>query len=89
MNKKNKIYKNIPAKVVWYFPIIPRMKRLFHPMTTANDLIWHVVDRKVEISVLCHPADSPAWAAIDEKFHDFASEPRNLRLGISDDGVGE
>nr|KAJ0221410.1 hypothetical protein LSAT_V11C200065740 [Lactuca sativa] len=52
-----------------------------------EDLTWHATDRKVNIGVLSHPTDSPAWAAIDDKYPDFASEPRNLRLGISADGV--
>lgn len=28
-DKTGKLYQSIPAKVLWYFPIIPRMKRLF------------------------------------------------------------
>ena len=41
----------------------------------------------MEIVVLCHPTDSQAWPAIDEKFSNFASEPRNLQLGILADEV--
>ncbi|GJR11198.1 retrovirus-related pol polyprotein from transposon TNT 1-94 [Tanacetum coccineum] len=33
------------------------------------------------------PADSQAWRTIDEKFPEIAKDPRNLRLGISADGV--
>ncbi|GJY91461.1 ribonuclease H-like domain-containing protein [Tanacetum coccineum] len=33
------------------------------------------------------PADSQAWRTIDEKFPKIAKDPRNLRLGISADGV--
>ncbi|GJQ99368.1 putative transposon, En/Spm-like protein [Tanacetum coccineum] len=33
------------------------------------------------------PADSQAWRIIDEKFPEIAKDPRNLRLGISADGV--
>lgn len=84
--EKNKIYENIPAKVLWYFPIIPRMKRLFQSKTIAEDLRWHSTKRK-EDGVLRHPADSPAWAAIDERYPEFANDPRNLSLGISADGV--
>lgn len=28
-DKTGKKYENIPAKVLWYFPIIPRMKRMY------------------------------------------------------------
>ncbi|KAL7594807.1 hypothetical protein Lser_V15G29251 [Lactuca serriola] len=85
--QKNKIYNNIPAKCLWYFPIIPRFKRLSQSKTTTKDLTWHATERKVDVGVLSHPADSPAWAAIDDKYPDLACEPRNLRLGISADGV--
>nr|GEU52667.1 hypothetical protein [Tanacetum cinerariifolium] len=37
--------------------------------------------------VLRHPADSQAWRTIDEKFLEIAKDPRNLRLGISADGI--
>nr|GEV93850.1 hypothetical protein [Tanacetum cinerariifolium] len=33
------------------------------------------------------PADSHAWRTIDEKFPEIAKDSRNLRLGISADGV--
>ncbi|GJQ92942.1 transposable element [Tanacetum coccineum] len=33
------------------------------------------------------PADSQAWHTIDEKFPEIAEDTRNLRLGISADGV--
>ncbi|GJX57088.1 putative transposon, En/Spm-like protein [Tanacetum coccineum] len=33
------------------------------------------------------PADSQAWRTIDEKFPKIAVDPRNLRLGISANGV--
>ncbi|XP_073131437.1 uncharacterized protein [Henckelia pumila] len=32
-------------------------------------------------------ADAPCWKLVDHKWPDFASEPRNLRLAISADGV--
>ncbi|GKA82210.1 putative transposon, En/Spm-like protein [Tanacetum coccineum] len=37
--------------------------------------------------VLRHPADSQAWRTIDEKSPKIAEDTRNLRLGISADGV--
>ncbi|GJY01076.1 putative transposase-associated domain-containing protein [Tanacetum coccineum] len=37
--------------------------------------------------VLRHLADSQTWRTIDEKFSEIAKDPRNLRLGISADGV--
>ncbi len=33
-----------------------------------------------------HPADFPAWKTFDTKFSEFASECRNVRLGLASDG---
>ncbi|GKA83440.1 putative transposase-associated domain-containing protein [Tanacetum coccineum] len=85
-NKTRKVYENIPAKVMWYFPIIPRLQRLFKLESISEDLRWHAT-RRITDGVLRHPADSQAWRTIDEKFPEIAEDPRNLRLGISADGV--
>ncbi|GKB19631.1 putative transposon, En/Spm-like protein [Tanacetum coccineum] len=85
-NKTKKVYENIPAKVMWYFPIIPRLQRLFKIESISEDLRWHAT-RRITDGVLRHPADSQAWRTIDEKFPEIAEDTRNLRLGISADGV--
>nr|GEU46401.1 hypothetical protein [Tanacetum cinerariifolium] len=85
-NKTHKVYENIPAKVMWYFPIIPRLQRLFKIQSISEDLRWHATQRITD-GVLHHLADSQAWRTIDEKFSKIAKDPRNLRLGISADGV--
>ncbi|GJQ92771.1 putative transposon, En/Spm-like protein [Tanacetum coccineum] len=85
-NKTKKVYENIPAKVMWYFPIIPRLQRLFKIESISEDLRWHVT-RRITDGVLRYPADSQAWCTIDEKFPKIAEDTRNLRLGISADGV--
>ncbi|GKD59247.1 putative reverse transcriptase domain-containing protein [Tanacetum coccineum] len=85
-NKTHKVYENIPAKVMWYFPIIPRLQRLFKLESISKDLRWHATRRIID-GVLRHLADSQAWRTIDEKFPEIAKDPRNLRLGILADGV--
>lgn len=86
VDKQGKVYEGVPAKALWYFPIIPRFQRLFQSKPTAKDIIWHHTNRKKD-GVLRHPADSPAWRVIDDKFPEIASDPRNLRLAVSADGV--
>ncbi|GJU71316.1 putative reverse transcriptase domain-containing protein [Tanacetum coccineum] len=44
-NKTKKVYENIPAKVMWYFPIIPRLQRLFKIESILEDLRWHTTLR--------------------------------------------
>ncbi|GJR38518.1 putative transposase-associated domain-containing protein [Tanacetum coccineum] len=85
-NKTRKVYENILAKVMWYFPIIPRLQRLFKLESILEDLRWHATKRITD-GVLLHPADSQAWRTIYERFPQITEDPRNLRLGISADGV--
>ncbi|TYK03264.1 transposase [Cucumis melo var. makuwa] len=85
-NNANEGKKQIPVKVVWYFPPIPRFKRLFRSINNAKNLIWHSNERVIG-GKLRHPADSPAWKLIDLKWPDFGSEPRNIRLALSADRI--
>ncbi|KAA0054363.1 hypothetical protein E5676_scaffold302G001850 [Cucumis melo var. makuwa] len=45
------------------------------------------VSERIKDGKLQHPVDSPAWKLVDFKWPDFGSEPRNLRLALSVDGV--
>ena len=79
--------KRPPAKVVWYFPIIPHLKRLFANAKTAKLMRWHAEDRLVDGN-LRHPADGSQWRAINYKYKNrFAKEIRNIRFGLSTDGM--
>ncbi|KAA0058474.1 uncharacterized protein E5676_scaffold606G001730 [Cucumis melo var. makuwa] len=82
----SKVIWQISSKVIWYFPSIPRFKRIFRSIECAENLTWHASER-IEDGKLRHPADSPAWKLVDFKWPDFGSEPRNLRLALSADGV--
>jgi hypothetical protein len=35
---------------------------------------------------MCHPADSMAWKHVDNLYPEFASDPRNVRLGLASNG---
>ena len=77
--------KKIIAKVMWYAPIIPRLKRLFRNKDHTKLLRWHKEDRKVD-NMLIHPTDGSQWREIDREFLDFADDARNLRFTLSTDG---
>ena len=77
--------KKVPAKVMWYAPIIPRLKRLFQNKEHAKLLRWHKEDRKKD-EMLRHPADGSQWRKIDREFPSFSDDARNLRFGLSTDG---
>ncbi|XP_068497787.1 uncharacterized protein [Phaseolus vulgaris] len=74
------------SKVVWYLPIIPRLKRLFANADDAKNLRWHADNRKCD-GLLRHSADSLQWKNIDKEFPEFGKESRNLRLGLATDGM--
>ena len=77
--------KKVPWKVLQYFPITPRLQRLFMSSKTASDMVWHFKDR-VKDGVLRHPADAEAWKAFDQLHPTFSKEHRNVRLGLAADG---
>nr|XP_048328552.1 uncharacterized protein LOC125422128 [Ziziphus jujuba var. spinosa] len=78
--------KRIPQKVLRYFPITPRLQRLFTSRHTAIDMRWHKEKRPNTNGVLRHPADGEAWKHFDEQYPIFAMDPRNVRLGAATDG---
>ena len=78
--------KRTPGKVFWYFPPIPRFKRMFQSPKTAKDLKWHARGKENN-GKLRHPVDSPMWQLVNQMWPEFASDCRNLRLVISADGI--
>ena len=76
----------IPAKVLRYFPIKDRLKRMFRSKKTAEDLRWHFNNASVD-GTMRHPVDSLTWSQVNRTWPAFAAESRNLRLGLSTDGM--
>ncbi|KAH1055162.1 hypothetical protein J1N35_033227 [Gossypium stocksii] len=74
-----------PNKILLYFPLIPRLQRLFMSSKTAESMTWHH-DQRTDDGLLRHPADSLAWKSFDIKFPSFTSDLRSVRLGLASDG---
>nr|KJB67116.1 hypothetical protein B456_010G175300 [Gossypium raimondii] len=74
-----------PVKILRYFPLIPRLQRLFMSSKTAESMMWHH-DGRTDDELLRHPADFLAWKSFANKFPGFASDPRSVRLGLASDG---
>ncbi|XP_076937171.1 uncharacterized protein LOC143604642 [Bidens hawaiensis] len=70
--------KNVPSKVLWYFPPIPRFQRMFSSPVIAHDLTWHARGR-VNNGKITHPRDFPAWKLVDNTWKEFGKEDRNIR----------
>ncbi|KAK1629755.1 hypothetical protein QYE76_004070 [Lolium multiflorum] len=79
--------KKVPRKVVWYFPITPRLQRYFVDPKEAKLMQWHAERQKPEEDpemgyVLTHPSDAGQWEALDIAFPArFGGDARNIRLG--------
>ena len=74
----------IPRKVVRYFPLTPRLRRLYYCRSTAKDMTWH--STHVRSSNMIHPSDTKSWQVLNDSFPEFKREPRNVVIGLSTDG---
>jgi hypothetical protein len=73
-------------KILRYFPVIPRLQRLYMSDTTSSLMRWHKRDKIVSDGKMCHPANSIAWKHVDRMDTKFASDPHNVRLALASDG---
>ncbi|XP_062119156.1 uncharacterized protein LOC133832894 [Humulus lupulus] len=80
-----KVRHGVPAKVLRYFPIIPRLKRMFMSKRISKELRWHHNNKSCD-GKMRHPVDSAAWELVNDKWPSFSNEERNIRLGLSTDG---
>ena len=72
--------KKIPYKVLHYFSLTPRLRRLYMSGQRAKDMRWYI-DKRVDDVIMRHPADSEEWKELDLQHPDFALKPCNVRLG--------
>ncbi|XP_057514743.1 uncharacterized protein LOC130796406 [Actinidia eriantha] len=77
--------KKIPHKILRYFPLTPRLKRLFMSRIISEAMRWHM-ENPSDGEESRHPAHSDEWKDFDVKHPEFALEPRNVRLGLAVDG---
>jgi hypothetical protein len=78
----------VATKQLRYIPITPRLKRLLLSEETTKQMRWHH-EGKCESenpNIMSHLTDSEAWQTLDCFDHEFAQDPRIVRLGLSTDG---
>ncbi|XP_039135719.1 uncharacterized protein LOC120273141 [Dioscorea cayenensis subsp. rotundata] len=68
---------DIPYQKMYYFPLTPRLQRLYASEVTAKYMRWHDEHNKKD-GVMCHPSDRTNPS--------FALEARNVRLRLCTDG---
>ena len=75
--------KGVPTKVMWYFPLIPRLKRMFSTPALAKLMRWQPQNKSMD-NKLRHVVDSKQRIFIDKEFFmEFAYDKWNLRLGLA------
>ena len=62
----------MPWKVLCYFPLKDRLKRLYASRHTTKEMTWHVRGRSKDEGLMHHPIDDKEWIEFDEKHPDFA-----------------
>ncbi|KAG8382775.1 hypothetical protein BUALT_Bualt05G0112400 [Buddleja alternifolia] len=78
--KVNNKGKKIPHKVLRYFPLKPRLQRLFMSSKTAEGMRWHQDKRINDEKELKHPADAKVWKEFDKEHSWFAQDAYNVNL---------
>ncbi|KAJ9566909.1 hypothetical protein OSB04_002875 [Centaurea solstitialis] len=71
--------KKFAHKVMRYFSLTPRLKRMYSSRYIAEDMRWHY-SKRIKEGVMRHPTDSHAWKHFGEMYPSFAAEPKNVRL---------
>ncbi|XP_039141188.1 uncharacterized protein LOC120278460 [Dioscorea cayenensis subsp. rotundata] len=74
-SSKNK--KNIPYKKMYYFPLTPRLQRLYASNVIAKEMRWHA-EHEPEEGVMRHCSDSPAWKHFNSTHLSFALEKSKM-----------
>jgi hypothetical protein len=72
---------------MWYLPVTDRLRRIFLHPKEATLMTWWYNQREVDDDKIAHPSDGSQWQEFDDKHKDFSEDPRNVRFGLSTDGM--
>ena len=80
-------HRRILALVMWYLPVVDRLRCLFANPEDAELMCWHASNERKHNRKLRHPSDAKQWQNFNDTYKDFADEPRNIRFTLSTDGM--
>jgi hypothetical protein len=66
--------KKIPQKLLWHFPLAPRLKRIFATKEASELAQWHNVKRQLSEKEMSHPTNGEVWQDFDREFLDLAKD---------------
>jgi hypothetical protein len=79
--------RKIPALVMWYLPVIDRLKHVFSNPRDAELMRWHSKKHRENDEEIRHPKDGTQWKKIDVHYPEFLVESRNIRFALSTNGM--
>jgi hypothetical protein len=79
--------RKIPTLVMWCLPVVNRLRYMFLNPKEAALMIWWDDERNLDDDKIGHPADGTQWQSFDDKHKEFSADPRNVRFGLSTDGM--
>jgi hypothetical protein len=87
LDKESMKKRKIPALVMWYLPVIDRLKRVFSNPRDAELVCWHSKKHRKNDEDIRHPAAGTQWKIFDLQYPEFLVESRNIRFALSTDGM--
>jgi hypothetical protein len=79
--------RKIPALVMWYLPMIDRLKHMFDNPRDAKLVCWHSEKRRENDEEIRHHADGTQWKFFDLQYPKFVAESRNITCALSTIGM--
>jgi hypothetical protein len=79
--------RRIPALVMWYLPVVNRLRRMFPSPKEVVLMTWWDDECTVGDDEIAHPGDGTQWQRFDDKHKEFSADPRNIQFGLSTDGM--
>lgn len=76
----------IPHAVTRYFPVIPKLQRLYK-CPKVVDLLKHFEGASMDSTIMKSIADSFQWREVSRMYPEFRDVQKSLRLGLVADGV--
>lgn len=77
---------SIPTRVLRYFSVIKKLRRMFRCPELAKHMRWHSANHSQD-GKMRSVVDSEQWRFIEEQYPVFSGEERNVRMGLALDGV--
>lgn len=77
---------SIPVKVMRWFPLIPRLQKMYRCIELSTLMKWHATHKSPD-GLVRSVVDSKAWAHVSLLDPTFQVESRNIHLGLALDGM--